>query len=160
MVGLEKLAQPMRRSEAGRTTHLAALRSKVSFCRSEVLHHWHCKQLKQDRGRNQQRGSKKRWKSDEDIAGCGRAALMCAAEIRINQSRAQSRALNSLKCQSWHNAHTHTYCSTCPVLCILKCLWSNCWLSRVFVSRGAGKLYLTCLWKCSVVSWVAPSLLS
>lgn len=55
-----KLSQPRKkRRRAWLTAHLAVCRSKVAVHICEVLHHWHCKQPREDRGRDEER-----WKHD------------------------------------------------------------------------------------------------
>lgn len=50
-----KLSQPRKkRRRAWLTVHLAVWRSKVAFHICEVLHHWHCKQPREDRGRGEE----------------------------------------------------------------------------------------------------------
>lgn len=96
----ENLLSPGGGGGAGITIHLAALKIKSCILLS-------VKSYITDSVNNAKRTeggisgeSKRRRKSDGDVADCRRGAAMCAAEIRTNQSRAPSNSLNPLKCHS------------------------------------------------------------
>lgn len=100
-----KLSQPRKkRRRAWLTVHLAAWRSKVAFHICEVLHHWHCKQPREDRG-----GVRR----DESTTR--------AADINTTPETELSRIF---MCHS----HTQRRCCVlrCPALCVCEaaCL---CW---------------------------------
>lgn len=119
-----KLSQPRKkRRRAWLTVHLAAWRSKVAFHICEVLHHWHCKQPREDRGRGEER-----WKHDA-----------CSRHQYDTRDRAQSNIYVSL---------THTEALLCPALPSTVCVRSSvsllsltspqmfcCQLSHVFTAE-------------------------